>query len=95
MVSCCSAHSSITRHHPTCGSVPSPPTAVAAAMHAEPVVAAEFPVAGLVPKKETGVSSLHQLYPELDGRGVTIAVFDSAVDPAAPGLQVGSAALCR
>ena len=58
-------------------------------MSADPVVAAEFPVAGLVPKRETGVASLHQLYPELDGRGVTIAVFDSAVDPAAPGLQVG------
>ena len=64
-------------------------------MHAEPVVAAEFPVAGLVPKRETGVSSLHQLYPELDGRGVTIAVFDSAVDPAAPGLQVSSLAVRR
>ena len=58
-------------------------------MSADPVVAAEFPVAGLVPKRETGVASLHHLYPELDGRGVTIAVFDSAVDPAAPGLQVG------
>ncbi|XP_043246717.1 tripeptidyl-peptidase 2-like [Amphibalanus amphitrite] len=56
-------------------------------MHPEPIVAAEFPVAGLVPKRETGVSSLHQLYPELDGRGVTIAIFDSAIDPAAPGLQ--------
>ncbi|XP_037075025.1 tripeptidyl-peptidase 2-like [Pollicipes pollicipes] len=56
-------------------------------MHADQVPAADFPAGGLVPKRETGVANLHTLYPEFDGRGVTIAVFDSALDPAAPGLQ--------
>ncbi|GER46667.1 tripeptidyl-peptidase [Striga asiatica] len=47
-------------------------------------------LASLMPKKEIAADRFVEVYPEYDGRGVVIAIFDSGVDPAAAGLEVTS-----
>ncbi|KAL7634240.1 UNVERIFIED_CONTAM: hypothetical protein RMT77_015570 [Armadillidium vulgare] len=52
-----------------------------------PEAVCDFPVWGLLPRKETEALNLIQKYPIYNGKGVIIAIFDSGVDPSAPGLQ--------
>lgn len=57
---------------------------------ADYVVDKNFPAESLVPKHETGVTQFLKKYPSYNGQGVTVAIFDSGVDPKACGLEVNA-----
>ena len=65
-------------------------TAMPAPAAPPPVVDDSFPTAELLPKAETGVARFLAEHPTYDGRGIVIAIFDTGVDPGAPGLAVTS-----
>lgn len=58
------------------------------------VVDKKFPSENLVPKNETGVLNFLKKYPTYNGEGITIAIFDSGVDPKSTGLQVKTTSHC-
>lgn len=46
-----------------------------------------FDATALQPRIETGASRFLEAHPDFDGRDVVVAIFDTGVDPGAPGLQ--------
>src|SRR2546428_9861341 len=71
---------------------PAPEPADATAAGAEPALPPAIAyISGLMPLRSTGVEQFRAKHPTYDGRGVLIAILDTGVDPAVPGLIVTSA----
>src|SRR5437773_7384539 len=71
---------------------PGPAPADATAAGAEPALRPAIAyISGLMPLRSTGVEQFRAKHTTYDGRGVLIAILDTGVDPAVPGLIVTSA----
>ena len=71
---------------------PAPEPADATAAGAEPALPPAIAyISGLMPLRSTGVEQFRAKHTTYDGRGVLIAILDTGVDPAVPGLIVTSA----
>ena len=53
-----------------------------------PATGRTFPLEDILPKREIGAADFLDEYPTYAGRGTIVAIFDTGVDPGAPGLQV-------
>src|SRR5207245_2469388 len=75
---------------PTVKGAPEPADATAAG--AEPALPPAIAyISGLRPRRSTGGEQFRAKHPTYDGRGVLMAILDTGVDPAVPGLIVTSA----
>src|SRR5213593_5150756 len=75
---------------PTVSASPEPADATAAGVEPALPPAIAY-ISGLMPLRSTGVEQFRAKHPTYDGRGVLMAILDTGVDPAVPGLIVTSA----
>lgn len=53
-----------------------------------PTPNSQFPTKGILPKDEIEVTTFLKKYPNYDGRGIVVAIFDTGIDVGNEGLRV-------